>query len=76
MRYIGSSIHSICHCSSSLPVCLQNIKDIPSLKDYTRKNAKRLLLPYVGTFLMLCVGENCSHLRVYTSQDANTKGRL
>ena len=27
-------------------VFAKNIEDIPSFKDYTRKNAKRLLLPY------------------------------
>ena len=32
----------------------KKIEDIPSFKDYTRKNAKRLLLPYVVTMLMLC----------------------
>lgn len=31
-----------------------DISAIPSFKEYTRKNAKRLLLPYVVTFLMLC----------------------
>lgn len=35
-------------------VFAKNIEDISSFKDYTRKNAKRLLLPYVVTFLMLC----------------------
>lgn len=32
----------------------KNISAIQSFKEYTRKNAKRLLLPYVVTFLMLC----------------------
>lgn len=35
-------------------VFAKNIEDILSFKDYTRKNAKRLLLPYVVTMLMLC----------------------
>lgn len=35
-------------------VFAKNIEDIPSFKDYTRKNAKRLLLPYFVTMLMLC----------------------
>lgn len=35
-------------------VFAKDIEDIPSFKDYTRKNAKRLLLPYVVTMLMLC----------------------
>lgn len=35
-------------------VFAKNIEDIPSLRDYTRKNARRLLLPYVATMLMLC----------------------
>lgn len=36
-------------------VFAKNIEEISSLKDYTRKNAKRLLLPYMATMLMLCV---------------------
>lgn len=32
----------------------KNIEAISSFKDYTRKNAKRLLRPYIVTFLMLC----------------------
>ena len=32
----------------------KNIDDISSFRDYTKKNAKRLLLPYVVTMLMLC----------------------
>lgn len=35
-------------------VFAKNIEDIPSFRDFTRKNAKRLLLPYVVTMLMLC----------------------
>lgn len=35
-------------------VFAKNIEDIPSFKDFTRKNAKRLLLPYAVTMLMLC----------------------
>lgn len=35
-------------------VFAKNKEDISSFKDYTRKNAKRLLLPYVVTMLMLC----------------------
>lgn len=35
-------------------VFAKNIEDIPSFKGYTKKNAKRLLLPYVVTMLMLC----------------------
>lgn len=35
-------------------VFAKNIEDISSFRDFTRKNAKRLLLPYVVTFLMLC----------------------
>lgn len=36
-------------------VFAKNIEDISSFKDFTLKNAKRLLLPYVATMLMLCV---------------------
>lgn len=36
-------------------VFAKNIEEISSLKDYTRKNAKRLLLPYIATMLMLCI---------------------
>lgn len=36
-------------------VFAKNIEDISSFKDFTLKNAKRLLLPYVVTMLMLCV---------------------
>lgn len=32
----------------------KDIADIPSFKDLTKKSAKRLLLPYVVTMLMLC----------------------
>ena len=32
----------------------KSLEDIPSFRDYTRKNAKRLLLPYVVTYLILC----------------------
>ena len=35
-------------------VFAKNIEEISSFKDYTSKNAKRLLLPYVVTMLMLC----------------------
>ena len=35
-------------------VLAKNIENIPSFKDFTRKNAKRLLLPYIATMLMLC----------------------
>lgn len=36
-------------------VFAKNIEDITSFRDYTLKNAKRLLLPYLVTMLMLCV---------------------
>lgn len=35
-------------------VFAKKIEDISSFKDHIRKNAKRLLLPYVVTMLMLC----------------------
>ena len=35
-------------------VFAKDIAQIPSFKQYTAKNAKRLLLPYVVTMLMLC----------------------
>lgn len=35
-------------------VFAKDVVDITSLENFTRKNAKRLLLPYVITFFMLC----------------------
>ena len=36
-------------------VFAKNIDQIPSFEQYTAKNAKRLLLPYLVTMLMLCI---------------------
>lgn len=35
-------------------VFAKDVVDIPSYNEYTGKNAKRLLLPYLVTMLMLC----------------------
>ena len=35
-------------------VFAKNIEDLSSFKNFSRKNAKRLLLPYFATMLMLC----------------------
>ena len=36
-------------------VFAKNLEEVSSFREFTRKNSKRLLLPYVVTFLMLCI---------------------